>query len=65
MSGRYDAHIHIDRAGRADRPNFALLQGTQQLDLETQRHVTDLVQKQGAAFGGTEHPGMIAGSAGK
>ena len=48
----------IDRLGlrRADRAYRALLQDAQQLDLECQRHVADLVEKQRAAIGGLEQP---------
>ena len=38
----------------AQRLNFTFLQGTQQLRLQAQGHVTDLVQKQGATVGQLE-----------
>src|SRR3546814_10987635 len=37
----------------------ALLQDTQQLDLQCRRHVADLVEKHGAAMRGAEQTGMI------
>jgi hypothetical protein len=42
----------------AHRPHRPLLEQAQQLALRFRRHLGDLVQKQGAALGGTEQPQM-------
>jgi hypothetical protein len=46
-----DAHIGFDRGAAADGGVFALLQHAQQAGLRLHRHVADLVEEQGAAFG--------------
>ncbi len=62
---RYDAHVDVDRIGRADRPNLVFLQHAQQLHLQAHRHVADLVEQQGAALGGLEQAFVGARGAGK
>ena len=55
--------IKRDHFVRAQRLNLALLQGPQQLGLQTQGHVANLVQKQGATVGQFEfaHPPLAFG----
>ena len=52
-------------AGRAHRPHLALLQHAQELDLQRERHVTDLVEQQCAAVGRLEQAAVIANGAGE
>ncbi len=65
MSGGEHAHVDRHSAGLAHRPHFPFLQHAQQLDLQFRRHVADLVEKHGAAFGGAEQAGMIGMRAGE
>src|SRR5262245_50781361 len=46
-----DTHIDPARFTCAESIDLSFLQHTQQFGLQQQRHVTDLVQKQGAAMG--------------
>ena len=51
VGGRDDAHVDLDRLARADRLDFAFLDGAQQLDLRGRRQFADLVEEQRAARG--------------
>ena len=62
---RHDPHVGLDRAARADRPHFALLQHAQELDLERRRHLADFVEKHGAGVRGLKHAFGVADRAGK
>src|SRR5438309_9206042 len=46
-----DPGVDRDRLAAPDALDYPLLKEAQQLDLERQRYVADLVQKQGAALG--------------
>ena len=48
VGGGDDAGVDLDRLGRADRSDLALLEHAQQLDLKAHRHVADLVEEQRA-----------------
>ena len=50
---------------RADRLDFALLDGAQQLHLRRRRQFADLIKKQGAAVGLDEFAGVALGGAGE
>ncbi len=65
VGGGDDAHVHIHRLRRAQRAHLALLQHAQQLDLQRQRHIADLVEKQRAAAGLLEQPGLRLAGAGE
>ena len=54
-------HAHIDRdfTGAAHRPHGAFLQHTQQLDLHSQRHFTDLVEEDSAAVGHFKQAALV------
>jgi hypothetical protein len=53
--GRGDhPHVDVERAGRADREQLALLDRPQQLGLEVERQLADLVEEQRAALGGAK-----------
>ena len=58
---------NIHRLGHAvtHAGDDVLLQGTQDLDLQGQRHLADLVQKQGALIGGLEAPKLVSHRAGE
>ena len=60
-----DAHIHAAGPAGAQRPYFATLQCTQQLDLERRRHLADFVEKHGAAIGTFEQAGPVLDRSGK
>ena len=51
ISGGHHAHVHPYVLGTAQPLELALLQDAQQLGLQLQRHISDFVQKQGAAVG--------------
>ena len=65
MGGRDDAYIDGKGLRAADGPDFLVLQYAQQLHLQGQRHVTDFVEKHGAAFGRLEQALVVARRAGK
>ncbi|MNH24092.1 hypothetical protein D3C79_840090 [compost metagenome] len=65
MSGRKHPHIHRDRLAASDPFDVLLLQKPQQVGLQLQGQVTDLVQKQGAAMGRFDSPGLALMGAGK
>jgi hypothetical protein len=60
-----DAHIDRMRAGRAERPELALLQHAQQLDLEHRAGIADFVEEDGAAVGLLEATAAILVGAGE
>ena len=51
VGGRDDPYIHLHRLVASDSIELAIGQDTQQPGLHIQRHVADLVEKQGAAVG--------------
>ena len=51
MRGADQRHVNVHRPVPAQRHDFALLQHAQQARLQRQRHVANLIQKQGAAIG--------------
>ena len=53
---RDDANIHRLALCRADLGDRALLQNTQQLDLEVERHLADFIEEDRAAVCGLELP---------
>ncbi|KAF5032439.1 hypothetical protein DSECCO2_617260 [anaerobic digester metagenome] len=57
VCGGDDLHVHGDGAPTADPHDLPVLQHTQQIDLHGQRHLADLVQKQGARVGQFELAG--------
>ena len=65
VGGGDDAHVHLDRVGRADPLDLALLQHAQQLHLGGERDVADLVEEDGAAVGGVEEALLVALRAGE
>ncbi|KFB66994.1 MAG: hypothetical protein CAPSK01_003935 [Candidatus Accumulibacter vicinus] len=65
MGGGKHAHVHRLGTRCAHRPHGAILQHAQELDLQRQRHVTDLVEKQRAAVGRLEQAGMGVGGTGE
>src|SRR6202034_2287394 len=52
-----ETHIHGDRLTRAEPHNLLLLQNTQQLHLQIQRHIANLVEEERAAVGRFEPAG--------
>ena len=60
MGGGDDPHVHADLAAAADPLHGALLEHAQQLHLHLGGHVTDLVEKEGAAIGLLE-PALVLG----
>ena len=58
-------HVHVNQLRRPDRPHLTLLNHTQQLDLQQQRHVTDFIQKQRTAPGHLKQSLVVAHRAGK
>jgi len=62
---RDDAHIDGNLAPAADTLDHVFLQHAQQLDLQIERQVADLVEKQGAAIGLLEAPLACLHGAGK
>jgi hypothetical protein len=65
MGGGDDAHVGLDQAAAAETVVFALGQHTEQARLQVERHVTDFVEKQGAAGGTLEVPGTALVGAGE
>ena len=65
VRGGDDAHVDRRRLGAADRAHLVLLQHAQQLDLQTHRHVADLVEHQRAAVGRLEQAAVLANRAGE
>ena len=51
MSSGNDAHIHLNRLVTTDSVELAIGQHPQQTGLYFQRHIADLIQKQGTAIG--------------
>ena len=60
-----DADININVAVTAERAHFALLQNTQQFDLQRHRHIPDFIEEQCAALCRLEQPFPAAHRAGK
>ncbi len=58
VGGGDDPHVGFDRGAAAHSRIFALLEHPQQSRLRLHRHVADLVEEQGAAFGLLEPPGI-------
>ena len=54
-------HANIDRdfGSAADRHDLLVLDRAQQLALQSERHLADLVDKQGAAFGEPRQLGLL------
>ena len=65
LGGRDDPHIHLDRFARADRFDFAFLNGAQKLHLGRRRQFADFVEKQRAAGGFDEFAVVALGGAGE
>ena len=65
VGGGDDAHVDLDRCVPADTVELAVGQHTQQAGLRIGRHVTDFIQKQGAAVGLLKAPAAQVGCAGK
>ena len=53
-----DAHVDLDRLGRPDAPDLALLQDAQELNLHLRADLADLVEEQRAALGLLEEPAL-------
>ena len=51
VGGRYDSQIQRDLLSAAYPGDLLVLDGTEKLGLKVQRHVADLVQKEGAGVG--------------
>src|SRR5206468_7395532 len=60
VGGGNNAHVDLARARVADAFNFLLLQDPQQLGLHGQRDFPNLVEKERAAVGEFEPPGLVA-----
>ena len=56
MRGADQADIDRQRLQRAERPDLAIFQHPQQPGLQGERHIADLVEKQGAAVGLHDQP---------
>ncbi len=56
MGGRHNAYVTPQSTITTDPFKGTLLQYPQQLDLHGQTHVTNFIQKQGAAFGRFKTP---------
>jgi len=65
MRGGNDAYVDRGALRCADWAHHALLQHTQHLDLNGQRHVADFVEKQRAALGCLEQAFVVACGAGE
>ena len=65
VGGRDDADVGADGPARADRPDLALLQHAQQLDLQRRRHLADFVEKHRAGVRGLEHALGVGDGAGE
>ncbi len=65
VGGGDDSHIHADGLRAAESLKLALLQHAQQLGLQTERHVADFVQEDGAVIGLLETADAVADGAGK
>jgi hypothetical protein len=51
IGGREHTHVHLEFPGCPQRHQRATFQHPQQLGLQPRRHVTDLIQEQGASIG--------------
>ena len=60
-----DPHIDLNFLLAAQREKLAVIEHRQQLDLERQRHIADLGEKQGAALGEAEHARLVLDCAGE
>jgi hypothetical protein len=60
-----DAHVHRHRPVAAERPELALLQHAQQLDLEGRAGFADFVEEQRAAIGLLEQADAVVDRAGE
>ena len=65
IGGGDDAHIHFHRFARANRFDFAFLNGAQELDLRGRRQFADFVEEKRAAGGLDEFAGVPLGGAGE
>jgi len=65
MGGRDDAHVDRNRFVAADAHDRVRLERAQQLDLQLERHLGDLVEKQRAAARGLEHADVLRDRAGE
>ena len=65
MRGRNHAHIHVCSAHGAYPTHLALLQHAQQALLQSQTHVTDLIEQQSAVMRGFDQPRLVGERAGK
>ena len=51
MSGRDNSDVNVSIKSFTDRPNFSLLDDTQEFCLESQVHIADFIKKNSAALG--------------
>ena len=65
IGGRQEADIDLDGLVAADAEDLAVFEHAQQLGLEVERHIADLVEKEGAAVGVLETPLAQAVGAGE
>ncbi len=65
VGGRDDTHIRLDRLASADPQDLSLLQETEQQHLQIGRHVSDLVEKQGAVLGVFDMPALCRSRTGE
>ena len=60
-----NTYVNIDRLRRAHRPHGTVLQHTQQLRLQRQRHVAYLIEKQAATISCLKQPLLRGGGTGE
>ena len=65
MGGHDHPHVYPQRFVAANALHFAFFQYAQQLGLHRRRHIADFIQKQRAAIGLFEFPGMALPGAGE
>src|ERR1700726_721902 len=65
IRGGYEADVGSDRSVAAHALEFLVLDGTQQLRLEFERHLPDLIKKQRALVSQLESPNLLRNRTGK
>ena len=60
MRGTDDAHVHLDFPVAANAAEFAVIQETQQLRLQVERHLADFVEEDRTAFRHLDQTGFAA-----
>src|SRR5690606_11619300 len=65
VGGRDDAHVHVDGLGASHAAKLTGLDGTEQLGLQVDAHLSELVEEECALVGPLEDTLVLGGGAGE